>query len=229
MQNPYLQGQAQAITNQVNQNLQTQQLPGINTNAIAAGGFGGSRHGIAQGLAIGNTNQGLSNSLANLYGNAYAQDQQIAAQSSMQAAQIAAQERIAAMNDKTQRDLGFGGLDYNYWNAGNQFGMQNKSLDQNFYTANRGQDLQQMSLGANLVNQGNLGLSTAGQGMYGLGQQQQQQSWLPYQQFGGLLGQFSGLGQQQSQTQPGGSTLGNVMGGAFTAAQIWQLMNKTGG
>ena len=40
-----------------------------------AGQYGSSRQGIAQGLAIGQSQQGLSNSLANLYGNAYESDQ----------------------------------------------------------------------------------------------------------------------------------------------------------
>lgn len=76
MANPYLPAASQSITHQVNQNLQQQQLPGINSGAIAAGGFGGSRQGIAQGLAIGQTNQALGNSLANLNFNAWNQGEQ---------------------------------------------------------------------------------------------------------------------------------------------------------
>lgn len=73
--NPYLADQANAITNTATQNLQNNILPGINSGAVAAGGYGGSRQGIAQGLAIGQTNQGITNSLANLYGTNYQQDQ----------------------------------------------------------------------------------------------------------------------------------------------------------
>jgi len=75
--NPYLQNQADAITNQVNRNLQNNILPGINSQAQAAGGYGGSRQGIAQGLAIGQTNQDLSNALAGLYGQQYQNDQNL--------------------------------------------------------------------------------------------------------------------------------------------------------
>jgi hypothetical protein len=259
MSNPYLPAQAQAITSQVTNNLQRQVLPGINQGAMASGGFGGSRQGIAQGLAIGETNQGLSNSLASLYGNAYEGDQNRSNQMQMQQAALANQSEIARMNDSTQRiglqnsynlglgnlglgnkqadnsyNLGLGGLglqnkslDQNYsLGLGNQ-SLQNKSLDQGFYTNQRGQDLQQYGLGAQLMQQGNLGLAQGGQGLYNVGQQQMQNSLYPIQQYGNMLSPFTGLNQTQSQTTPGASTIGSALGGALTAAQIWQLLTGT--
>ena len=80
MSNPYLGAQASAITQQANQNLQYNLLPSVNSGAIAAGGYGGSRQGIAQGLAMGQTQQGITNSLANLYGDAYKNDQNLSNQ-----------------------------------------------------------------------------------------------------------------------------------------------------
>jgi hypothetical protein len=38
------------------------------------GGYGDSRQGIAQGIAMGDTQQGITNALAGLYGNAYNTD-----------------------------------------------------------------------------------------------------------------------------------------------------------
>jgi hypothetical protein len=286
MSNPYLPNQAQAITSQVTNNLQRQVLPGINSGAMASGGFGGSRHGIAQGLAIGETNQGLSNSLANLYGGAYEGDQNRNNQMQMQQAALASQQQIASMNDATQRmglqnqySLGMGNLGLGYTQTGNQFALgmgglglqnkgldqnfalgnkqadnsynlglgglglqnkgldqnyslgmgsqalQNKSLDQGFYTNQRGQDLQQLGLGSQLMNQGNLGLQQGGQGLYNLGQQQMQNGLYPLQQYGQMLSPFTGLNQTQSQTTPGASTIGSALGGALTAAQIWQLLS----
>ena len=99
MSNPYLGAQAGAIQQQANQNLTQNLLPAVNSGAVAAGGYGGSRQGIAQGLAMGQTQQGVSNALAGLYGNAYAQDQQLKNQwdiaglnnsTALQQAQIAA-------------------------------------------------------------------------------------------------------------------------------------------
>jgi hypothetical protein len=284
--NPYLSDQANAITNQVTGNLQNRVLPNLNMGSAATGNFGSNRHMIAQGQAIGDTNQGLSNSLANLYGNAYAQDQQLAAQQSMHSAGLQNQYQIAQMNDATQRmglqnqynlgmgnlGLGYGNLGLGYQNSDNQFtlgmgGLQNQATanqnqyslglgglanqwqgnqnnynlglgnqalnyytaDQNFYNANRGMDLQQMGLAANLFNQGNQGLAGAGQGMQNIGQQQMLNSWYPFQQYGGQLGQFGGFNQSTSQTQPGPSSFQTGLGGALTAAQLWQLWNSGGG
>lgn len=307
MANPYLPSQAQAITNQVNQNLQQQQLPGINSGAIAAGGFGGSRQGIAQGLAIGQTNQALGNSLANLYGNAYAQDQQNALQSrqidnaySLGQGQLALGNRqadqsyslgmgnlgLGQFQAQTQRDLGQGNLalgnlqanqNYNLglgglanqqqqtanqyalgqgnlalgnkqadqgYNLGmtqaqNQYnlGMGNLGLgqmqaNQNFYTAQRGQDLQQAGLGANLIQSGNSGLAQGGQGLYNLGLTQQQAPLQALQSYAQLLAPFTGLNNSRSDVTPGASTVGSALGGALTAAQLWNLLtrnNQNGG
>jgi hypothetical protein len=216
MQNPYLPSQAQAITNQVNQNLQQQQIPGINSGAIAAGGFGGSRQGIAQGLAIGQTNQALGNSLANLNFNAWNQGEQNALQSrSIDNSYALGQGNLALGNKQADNsyNLGLGNL-----------GLGQMQAQQNFYTNQRGQDLQQAGLGANLVQGGNQGLQQGGQGMYNLGLTQQQAPLNALQAYAGMLSPFTGLNQSNSQTTPGASTIGSALGGALTAAQIWQLL-----
>lgn len=197
--NPYLPQQSQAITNQVNQNLQQQQLPGINSGAIAAGGFGGSRQGIAQGLAIGQTNQALGNSLANLNFNAWNQDQQ----NQLQSRQI-----------DNSYNLGLGNL-----------GLGQMQAQQGFYTQQRGLDLQQAGLGANLVGQGNTGLQQGGQGLYNLGLTQQQAPLNALQSYAQLLSPFTGLNSSTQNTAPGASTLGSALGGALTAAQLWALLS----
>lgn len=229
--NPYLSQQADAITQQATQNLNTNILPGINSGAMAAGGFGGSRQGIAQGLAIGQTNQGITNSLAGLYGNAYEGDQNRALQRDLTGQQLASQQSIAGMQNQTTRDLGFGNLGLGYTQAGNnynlglgQLGLGNKQADQNFYTAQRGQDLSQLGLGASLANQGNLGLSNQGQQLYQTGLTQQQAPYNVLGQYAGLLSPFTGLNQSQSQSTPGASTAGSALGGALTAAQLYKLL-----
>ena len=73
--NPYLQNQANGIAQTATRNLQNNILPGINSGAVASGGYGGSRQGVAEGNAIGQTNQDITNATSNLYSNAYAQDQ----------------------------------------------------------------------------------------------------------------------------------------------------------
>lgn len=218
--NPYLPDAANAVTSQVNNNLMNYQLPGINSGAMAAGGFGGSRQGVAQGLAIGQTNQGLSNSLASMSLNAWDSDQNRATQQAMQQAQLTQQQKQFEMGNQTQRY----GMDQNYNLGMGGLGLQDKVSDQNFYNQNRSMDLSQYGLGANLAGQGNLGLSNQGQQLWQNGQQQQQAPWTQLGQFGSLAGQFSGLNQSQSQSTPGASTVGSALGGALTAAQLWKLL-----
>lgn len=175
MANPYLNAQATAVTNQVTNNLQRNILPGINSGAVAAGGYGGSRQGIAQANAIGQTNEGLSGALANMRGNAYQFDQQ----------------------NQTTRDLGFGGL-----------ATQNRSLDQSG-----------LQLGANLYNQGNAGYLGQGQGIYNVGNTQQQAPWYATQQALQGMSPFSGLGGTTT-SQQGMNPIANGLGGAIGG---WQL------
>lgn len=49
--NPYLQGAISAATRPVMENFQQQILPNLTQGAVSAGGFGGTRQGIAEGLA----------------------------------------------------------------------------------------------------------------------------------------------------------------------------------
>lgn len=74
-QNPFLDQAIQALQQSANQNLQRNQLPAIRNNAVAAGGLGGSRQGIAEGLAISDLNQTLVNQEAQLRSGQFNQDQ----------------------------------------------------------------------------------------------------------------------------------------------------------
>lgn len=186
MANPYLQDLSGQISTNLTQNLNNNILPGINQQALANGGVGGSRQGIAQGLAIGQTQQAIGNAQSQLNSNAYNTDQQY--------------------------NLGLG-----------QLGLNSQLGNQNFYTAQRGLDLQQANLGAQLSNQGNLGLVSQGQQLYNTGQTQQQAPYNALSQYAQILSPFSGLNQTTTQSQPGGSAIGGALGGALTAAQLWKL------
>lgn len=72
--NPYLKAASDAMTSKVTTNLNESILPGVRTGATMAGGAysgGSTREGIAQGAAIGKTNEGLSNSIADMMFGAY--------------------------------------------------------------------------------------------------------------------------------------------------------------
>lgn len=221
MPNPYLQDQAGQISRNLTQNWQENLLPSINSGAMMAGGFGGSRQGIAQGLGLGRTQQAIGDAQTNLYSNAYNTDQQLQAQRDMQANALAAQQAIASMQNDTNRfglqnsyNLGLGGL-----------GLQDKSLDNSYALQSRGLDLSQYGLGANLMNQGNQGLVNQGTQLYQSGQQEQNAPWATLGNYAGALSPFTGLNQSQSQTTPGPSTLQNLLAGGLTGAQIWQLLS----
>ena len=150
MSNPYLQGQANAITSTVTDNLRNNILPGINQSAIANGAYGGSRHGVMQGLAIGQTNLGLGNALANLYGNAYESDQnRTLAQNQFNTNT----DRQAAM-DNFQRQLA--SAQFQQQAMGNQMNWQNMALG----WANQ----QQQTPLNNLAQLANLGMGLGGMG-----------------------------------------------------------------
>lgn len=70
--NPQLQGAIDATTRPIVQNYQEQQLPAIRSDAISTGNFGGSRQGIAEGIAARGESQAIGDTTAktteDLYG-----------------------------------------------------------------------------------------------------------------------------------------------------------------
>jgi len=74
-QNPFLDESIEALRQSANQDLQRNQLPAIRNTAVAAGGLGGSRQGIAEGLAVSDLNQTLVNQEAELRTQQFNQDQ----------------------------------------------------------------------------------------------------------------------------------------------------------
>lgn len=145
--NPYLTGAVSAIQQQSNNNLQQNVLPGINYGAMAGGGFGGSRQRIAQGLAIGQAQQGVDAAAANMYSQAYENDSNRANQMS-----------IASMQDATNRY----GIDQTQATA-----LQRLGLDTQVAGWNRDYNQGQLALGNRTADQ-NFQL---GQGQLGVAQQ----------------------------------------------------------
>lgn len=164
-QNPYLQAMGNAAVQQNTQNLQRNVLPGIASQAIASGGFGGSRQGVVEANALSDLNTANANALAGLAGNAYGQ---------------ALNYDVARRSQDQQYGLGLGNLGLGYQNSNNSYNLGlgnlalgNKTADQNFalggYNAANNYDLglrnNQLGYfnGANAANnaQGQLGLAYA--------------------------------------------------------------------
>jgi hypothetical protein len=188
--NPYVANQATALQNASNQNLQQNVMPGIGQGAQMAGGYGGSRQGIAQGVAAGNAQTGVDSATANLYSNAYAQDQN----AQLQRDQMAAQQSIASMQNQTAQrgqdksyDLGMANNDVNRLGVNNQFtlGQGNLALGNRQADQSYGLGLGNLGLGyQNSDQQYNLGLGNLAvnnkqaDNTYSLGQGQLQNQFL---------------------------------------------------
>lgn len=71
--NPYLGRYADAMSRPITQALTERILPAIRSDAISSGGYGGSRQGIAEGIAARGAAEAIGDRTAGLYSNAYGQ------------------------------------------------------------------------------------------------------------------------------------------------------------
>lgn len=71
----YLDQQASALTNNLTRNTNENVMPGLRSSAAISGQYGGSRQGIAEGLAASRLNQDLALPISQMYGNALEQAQ----------------------------------------------------------------------------------------------------------------------------------------------------------
>lgn len=198
-QNPYLDQQAQAITNQMNNNWTRNLAPSIRSGAMAAGGFGGSRQGVVEANGLNDLNQGLGNSLANLYGGAWNQQQS----NNLQQQSINNQGRsISNSYDLGLRssDLGFANLDANIYqnNFGNQ--MNAAQFGMNAYNTMGNQNTNATNAANTVQNQ-------------------------PLNYFNNASDKTNGVAngygsQTSSQTMPG-NTMAGVLGGAQLGSQLY--------
>ncbi len=144
---PYLNSIADDITRRSNDNLQNTVLPGIRGAAQMAGGYGGSRQGIAEGLAVGQSQDALSGALANLYGQDYQADRGRALQE---------------MGLNQQFDINKGNLGLGLVNSDRNYDLGVRSSDLGFANLDRainndnlGWQVAGANLGMNAINQGN--------------------------------------------------------------------------
>ncbi len=91
------------------------------------------------------------------------------------------------------------------WNSDQNRDLQRYQGDQNFYTAQRGQDYQGIGLGADLMSRG------------------LQQQWAPINNANGVYNQYTGLGTTTGSQQSGGGW-GGAIGGALGAGQFARNM-----
>ena len=152
-QSPYLQGVSQSLWNQANQNWGDVINPSIKNNAMATGGYGGSRQGIAQGVMADRLNQSVFNAMAPVYNTAY---------------ENWLNRGVQAGNAALQSDLGYGNLGVNQYGAetARELGLGNLGVNQYGAETQRQLGLGNLDLGqfnadtARQLGLGNLGLDT---------------------------------------------------------------------
>lgn len=193
--NPYLAQQANTLSALSNQNLMQNIMPQLDHGAVAAGQYGSSRQGIAQGVAAGNAQVGLNNSIAGLYGNAYQQAQQNMYGTANALNQQAGQN--AQFNSQLQL-------------ANNSQQMQQAQNNLN----NRVQ-------GANLTNLGIAGQNNLYAANNTIYDTLRNEPWQELAKYQSVIQPLAGMGNTQTQTNPYFTNTGaNMLGGAAMASGI---------
>lgn len=109
-------------------------------------------------------------------------------------------------NNQYQAETGrmgtLGNLALNY----GQLDATRANNEMNFYTQQRGQDLQALGLGSQIFGQGYQGLLGSGQGMYNTGVQEFDSPWKAFNNYAAMIVPNAGLGATQVNTQPGGGS-----------------------
>jgi hypothetical protein len=203
-QNPYLQQMGDALVQQNTQNFNRNVMPRIASQAMAAGGYGGSRQGVVEANAMNDLNMGNANALASLYGNGY--------------------------NTALQYDLGRRGNDLGYYSATNQnnqamgnLGLGYANLDRSINNDNLSWQQQgynnNMGLFGQLMNNNQTGISA--------GTNIQNTPMNYWSQFGN---QYNSIGQgygTSTASGGGGNPIMGALGGAQLGSQVANWWNRS--
>lgn len=229
---PYVDQMVQSVTDQVNNNWQRNQQPGIASSAQSVGGYGGSRQGVVEANALNDINRNLASTTANIYQTDYENQQnrnlqEYAANNNLALGMGGLALNAANASNQNQLNLGNLGLGIQNSNQGYNLGLGNLGLNaqnsqNNFYTAQRGQDLQQYGLGASMVNQANQGFLNQGSGIYDAGSIYQQAPWGTIGNFNSATTPYTGFGATSTQSQSA-NPWAQALGGAMLGGQIGRL------
>lgn len=111
--NPFVNNRITALNNRLADNLNRYTLPGIDNNASAAGQAGGSRHGIAEGLARADAFDSMAELNADILGKEYYDnlDRRLAIARDADANRLALQQSLLNLNTAADQNTRLG-LDY---------------------------------------------------------------------------------------------------------------------
>lgn len=230
-QNPYLQQMGDSLVQQNTQNLQRNVLPSIASQAMASGGYGGSRQGVIESNALSDLNTANAQGLASLYGNGF--------------------------NTASQYDLGLRNNQLGYLNANNSYdlGLRNNATSQDLGLRNNALGFANLNANTGLgyanldrnINNDNLAWQQQGANM-GLGVydrlQQGNQTGInagtniqntPLNYWNQFTNTANGIGQGYGTTTGSASSQGSPVLGALGGAQLggqvgnwWGKQSSTG-
>lgn len=224
--NPYLtkgiQGALDQSTNQfrgmqsdLTDNLQRNILPGIRSNSVIAGQYGGSRQGVAEGLAASDLTKQLSQASTQFGQN----NTNAGTNAQLQAYDSDRNRQLAATQGLGAQQYGLAQQNAATKNAA-EFMNVNRVNDNNTINANLAQ--QGATLGAGMLG-GQLGSAAAAgtnQDNYGLNHAAQTN---------GLLAPYLGLNGSSTTSQPiYQNTGGNILGGAAAGLGLMNQFNQSG-
>lgn len=229
------------------ENFNEQVMPSINQGAVAAGQYGGSRQGIAQGLAakglaysMGDTansmyNNAFNTAQSNMYGTANnmaglglsnAQgnaNRDLSAQTSNASNQLSAQQfNASAANNMGQ------------FNAANQLNAQQFNANLGLQNNAQAMQLAQQQLanraqGLNLLGTGNALQDQNYQQRLGLLDAPNQYNWNNLNRYASIVTPGAGIGGQSSSTAPNNTNpLAGALGGALAGAQLASMTGLMG-
>lgn len=221
--NPYLQQQIDAMSQNMARNVNENVMPGLRSEALASGQYGGSRQGIAEGLAMSRMNQDLAPAITNLLGGSYEN----------------AQNRMFGtannLNDQAFQNANqFNNQSFQNANMNADRNMNTQQFNANLGLQNNAQEMEKQNqrLGA---RQSGLDMLNQGMGMQDTQFQNyiqnqllpNQLNWNNLNQYGNVAVTGAGLGNQSSGKQT--STPGIVPAILGTAAGIGGIASGMGG
>lgn len=223
--NPYLKGMYDAGMRGINQQYNEQVLPNIRSGAMGAGQYGGSRQGIAEGIAARGLTATSSDFANQLYGNAYESAQGRAANAGLALSGQDASTQLANAQMQNQQALANAQMENNYNLQRNNQALSAAGLYGN--AAGLGTQGAQIPLnvGNALQTQYQNQLNDSKQGW----DYNQQAPWNDFKNYSNAVTQASGLGSSGSSTSTMPRTSSNpvagALGGAMSGMSAFNMLN----
>lgn len=206
--NPYLDQQSQAMIGSLTRNMNENVMPGLRSEALASGQYGGSRQGIAEGLATSRLNQDLAPALTNLYGTAN------------ENAQNRMMGTASQLNDQAY-NTAFGNANLGLQNNAQQMQQNTQNLQNRLQGVNLANNSLNMLGGLNSMQDNNFAQYMNAQ------QQPQNIDWNNLNNYANVISSGAGMGGTQSQTNYS-NPISGALGGAMSGAAMGSIIPGIG-